>query len=538
MIFFDKFKNYFASPLATTPVEWEMTSRDWIAITTTSLAAFMALLDIQITNSSLKEIQSSLGIDFTEGGWISTAYLIGEIMVIPLAPLLVDCLGLKNYVITGSLLFAGISAVCAMSWDLPSIACFRFLQGLAGGTLIPVAFQMILIYMPSHRRNIGLAIFGLVATLAPSLGPSIGGYLAMEFGWRWVFLVNIFPSLLVVYLTRMSFPISYTSWRVLRGADWIGACLLCSTLGCLTFVLEEGSSRGWLVDPITASSIVIVILGLPSFVFWELGHNRPLIALSLFRDKGFAVSAVITFISAQCLYGGMYALSIFLAGIRGFSPVEIGGVLAWAGIPQIIVIPFIPFLMRKYDVRILAIFGMTVFAWSNWSNTGINEYYGGSEFRLSLIERALSQPFFTIPLSALAIQKITPSMAGMASSVINMLRNLGGSFGIALVSNLVRNQVPRYSEAIGATIDLNQAEVIERVKMVRYGLWFWGYDTTLAEAATVKIIGSQVLRESYFHCFNKIFSILSLELVFSVFMILFIPDIFDVNSQKKEFMIH
>jgi MFS transporter, DHA2 family, multidrug resistance protein len=523
--------NIFPKPQSDS-LEWEMTPKDCGALLIASFGAFMALLDIQVTNSSLREIQTILGIDMTEVGWISTAYLIAEIMVIPLAPILVDTLGLGYYLIAFSILFAITSILCAFSWNLLSLTLFRLLQGLAGGGLIPVILQMILIYMPSHRRPIGLAIFGLIATLAPSIGPSIGGLLTTHFGWQSIFLVNLIPSIIIAYSTSKFYPPSFPSWTVFKNSDWTGAAFLCSGVGSLTFILEEGSNRGWFQDKIIIFCSVLSLIAFPCFVIWEQRQKKPLIHLDLFQERSFTVSVIVTFLAAQCLYGGMYALSVFLGGIRGYTPIEIGSILSWAGIPQIFVIPFIPWLMKRVDPRFMAICGLILFSMSNWLNTGLHEDYGTREFRWSLIWRAISQPFFTIPLSALAIQKIIPSRAGAASSIINMTRNLGGSVGIATVSFILKNHTQIYVSYLSDSMTIASLDIQTIKQAVKFGLWFWGMDPSEADAVTTLFLNTKVLREAYFHCFIEVFTLLFMELIFAALLIFFIP--FSQEQMKNQ----
>ena len=501
-----------------------MSQKDWLALFAAALAAFVALMDIQIINSSLQIIESSLGIEFTEGGWISTAYLIAEVVMIPLTSVLIDSLGLKTYLILGSTFFAFSSVLCALSWNLTSIAIFRFLQGLSGGTLIPVIFQMILIYMPKHRRNVGLSIFGLVATMAPTIGTLVGGYISMHYGWRWIFLANIFICSFVILIVTFSFQNTPKSFRILRNADWIGAALICSALASLTFILEEGSNRDWSDDPITVSCMLVTASCLPLFIFWELRKkSNPLLELSLFYNREFAICAAITFIAAQCLYGGMYALSIYLGTIHNYSSLEIGSILAWAGIPQLLLIPFLPLLMRQFDSRALAFIGLLLFAWSNWSNTCINNNYGGPEFRWTLIQRAISQPLFTISLSALAVSNIMPSLAGAASLSINMIRNIGGSVGIALVSYILNMNSLSYSKILASGVNPILPNMPDRINIMKSILFINNIDPNLSEVISLRTLYLQVLRESYFHCFNKIFEILAVELIIAGIMVLFIP---------------
>jgi len=360
-----------------------MSTQDWVAVLGASLGAFMAILDIQITNASLREIQGSLGLYFAEGGWVSTAYLIAETIVIPLTTFLSRVFGTRCYMLLNCIFFMIASILCGFAWDLKSIVFFRVLQGLSGGTLIPMAFQAMLIFMPANKKSIGLAIFGLTATLAPTLGPTCGGWLTQNYGWRAIFWINLIPGLLTVATIRFGIPKVKIDLDRLKHIDGFSVVSLSLGLGTLTYILEEGARLGWLEDTSIKVALLLCIAGMAAFTIANLLSTReePLLDLNLLTERNFSISAVVTMITAAALYGEIYALSLYLAQIQNYGALQIGEVMMWVGIPQILVMPCLPWLMKKFDLRALAVIGMLLFAYSNRINSHLNMDFSGDNFR-------------------------------------------------------------------------------------------------------------------------------------------------------------
>ncbi len=249
--------------------------RNWLAVMGAIIGAFVAILDIQITNASLKEIQGALSATLDEGSWISTAYLVAEMVVIPLSGWLCKALGTRRVLQTLSVCFALSSILCSMAWDLNSMILFRGIQGLAGGGLIPIAFSMIVTRLPDNQRALGMALFGITATFAPSIGPTLGGWLTDNFSWHYIFYINIPPVLLMMLMVGFGLEHESIKKDLLRGADYFGILTMAVGLGCLEVVLEEGNRHDWFGSQMIVILSIISAVGIILFVINELRHPNP-----------------------------------------------------------------------------------------------------------------------------------------------------------------------------------------------------------------------------------------------------------------------
>ena len=494
--------------------------QDWLAIIGVSLGAFMAILDIQIVNASLREIQGALGLDASEGSWISTAYLIAEIIVIPLTAFCSIAFGLRNYLLFNSVLFLTASALCGCAWNMESMICFRILQGLSGGTLIPMSFQCILTILPASKRNIGLAIFGLTATLAPTLGPAIGGYLTDTMGWRSIFFLSVIPGIASMFFIMAGIEKSKPYWAKLRELDWLGAFFLSVSLGSLTFILEEGASRDWFEDNGIRFAALALLAALPLFFLVQSVRKESLLQLRLLLDRNFGLAALITVFSAIALYGGVFATAVYLGQIQAYSARDIGTTMMWIGIPQIFVMPLLPFLMQRFDLRLLACIGFTIFAASNFLNGFPDANYAAEQFRFSLILRAIGQPLFMIPLSSMGMAVIKPEQSAQASAIYNMLRNLGGSIGIAMTSTLLITRTNLHLATNVASIDPDDAS--KTVGLYELQKTFMAQSFTFAEAKLLaaKQMIEYAYRDSIIQAFGDVYFIVAVGLVCCVALVL------------------
>lgn len=490
--------------------DWKMSTKDWAAVIGSSLGAFMAILDTQITNASLRDIQSALGLDYSESSWITSSYLIAEILVIPLTAFFSKALGLKRYLFYTSLCFILSSILCGFAWNLNSMIVFRVLQGFAGGALIPLSFQTILLYMPPQQKTLGMAILGLTATLAPTLGPSTGGFLTDNYGWRSIFFINAVPGLISIALISWGIPSSMIKTEKFKKLDTLGLLTLIVGLGTLTYILEEGARVEWFEDSKVKICLLLTICALPLFILHQYFKDDPLLDLKLFKKRNFSLSATITMLTAIALYGGIYALSLYLGQIQNYSASQIGHVIMWIGIPQLLIMPLMPFAIKKVDARVLATIGILLFAYSNIANTNLNYDYTGEQFKFSLILRALGQPLFMIPLSAIGMATILPSESASASSIFNVMRNLGGSIGIALTSTLASTRHAFHLNHNIENISLLNNISVERIKQIQYYLMSNGSDSEISSQQAVKLLVLNAQRESLVQAFSDIFFIMAM----------------------------
>lgn len=494
--------------------------RDWFAILGVSLGAFMAILDIQIVNASLREIQGSLGLDASEGSWISTAYLIAEIIVIPLTAFCSVAFGLRNYLIFNSVMFLIASMLCGLSWNMESMIFFRILQGFSGGTLIPMSFQCILTILPMSQRNVGLAIFGLTATLAPTLGPAIGGYLTDTMGWRSIFFLSIVPGVASMAFIAIGIEKSKPVLSKLRELDWLGAFLLSVALGSLTFILEEGAPRDWFEDNGIRIAVLALLAALPLFFVVQSTREKPLLQLGLLLDRNFGLAALITVFSAIALYGGVYATAVYLGQIQSYSARDIGTTMMWIGIPQLFVMPLLPFLMKRFDLRLLACVGFAIFAASNFLNGFPDANYAAEQFRFSLILRAIGQPLFMIPLSSMGMAVIKPEQSAQASSIYNMLRNLGGSIGIAMTSTLLVSRTHLHLSTNMTSIDLDDVSKTSGLAELQTSFLQSSYTFAEAKILTAKKILELAYRDSIIQAFGDVYFIVAVGLLCCIALVL------------------
>ena len=296
------------------------------------------------------------------GAWISTSSLIGEIIVIPLTDYLSKVFSFRRYMLANGLLFPLFSMACAFTQDLGSMIVMRGLQGFAGGVLIPMAFTMVLTRLPKAQQPIGLAMFALSVTFAPAIGPTIGGYLTENYGWQTIFFVNTPPSL--VMLAALFFTLDRTPMqlRLLKEGDWAGIVTMAIGLAALQTVLEEGNKDDWFASPFIFDLAIVAAVFLTIFVVIELTVSKPLVNLRLLTRRNFGIGVLANVLVGFALFGSVYILPQYLGQVQRYNAEQIGNVLAWTGLPQLVLIPFVPLLIKRFDVRYVAFIGIAIFA--------------------------------------------------------------------------------------------------------------------------------------------------------------------------------
>ncbi len=487
--------------------------RDWMAVLTASAGAFLAVLDIQIANASLREISSSLGLSFVEGGWISTAYLIAEIVVIPLSASLSGALGLGRCFVFNGIGFVLSSVCCGFAWDATSMIGLRIVQGLFGGMLIPLAFQTVIVFMPPKERVVGLSLFGLTVTLAPCVGPSFSGFVTDSLSWRFAFFANLIPGAIMIYAAMKGFPKTRPDTAKLLRLDYVGALLLGATLGGGTYVLEEGPKVQWFASASIRYSVLAAVLAFGAFLSWEWPRKERLLRFELLKKRNFALSCLISLLSASALYGGIFAISIYLGQLQNYRASEIGSVLMWVGLPQLVVMPFVPWLMKRVEPRVLIGVGLFLFWWSNWLNVSVNPSVGGAEFRYSLILRAIGQPLFLVPLSSIGMADILPTESGSASALFNVLRNIGGSIGIALTGTMLDLKRLAHTNMNLFQLDASNPIAAASLKSGAMALRQNGLDIPSAELSAAAFLQWEAARHGTIEAFSDVFFILAIPVI-------------------------
>src|SRR6202048_5155979 len=374
-------------------------ARDWLAVSGAILGAFTAILDIQITNSSLANIEGSLGASSDEGSWISTAYLMAEIFVIPLTGWLCSVIGLRRYLATNTLLFIGFSITCALATNLNQMILFRAGQGFTGGALIPTAIVIVRTRLPKSQQPIGIALFGLTATFAPSIGPTVGGWLSDNFSWHYIFYLNLLFGPIAAAIQLTALDAAPARWREFLKGDWIGIGFMAVGFPPLIVVLEEGRRKDWFGSPMIVSATLAATIGTTCLIIRELMAERPFINLRVLANRSVGGSCILMTVLGAVSYGSIYIIPVYCAQIQGYNAQQIGYVVMWSGLPQLLLFPLMPLIMRVFDARMLVTGGTLFFIVSCWINVGLTHDVGMDQLILPQLLRAIGHPRFTIALS-------------------------------------------------------------------------------------------------------------------------------------------
>ena len=496
-------------------------TKEWIAVLAGMIGAFMAILNIQITNASLLEIEGGIGTGVDNGAWISTSYLIGEIIVIPLTAYFSNVFSFRKYIIVNTILFPLFSMACAFAHDLNTMIVLRGLQGFAGGILIPMAFTMVLTKLPKSKQPIGLAIFALSVTFAPAIGPTIGGYLTENYGWQTIFFINTLPSAIMAVALAATLDKQPMRLGLLREGDWAGIFTMAIGLSALQTVLEEGNKDDWFSSPFIVKLSIVAVLFLGAFIWIELKVAKPLVKLRLLTQRNFGIGVLVNVLVGVALFGTVYILPQYLGQVQRYNAEQIGNVLAWTGLPQLLLIPLVPMMMKRFDARYIGFLGISIFAISCFMNVMLSADNAGDQFWIPNIIRAIGQALVLTPITAITTGGIAPSDAAAASGLTNMLRNLGGAVGTATLGTVLTKREQFHSNIIGQSVTASRDEVSERLnQLTGYFMAHGVSDHAKAASQAVVALGRVVKRQALIMAFSDTFAVIGVVLAIAALALL------------------
>ena len=491
-----------------------MDTRKWIAVLGTMLGAFMAVLDIQVTNSSLADISGGIAATPDEGSWITTSYLIGEIITIALTAWLSEVFTLRWYLLGNIVLFLLFSVLCGFSTSLGEIIFFRVGQGFTGGVFIPMAQTVVATMMPKKLQPVGYTILGLSATLAPAVGPALGGWLTDQAGWQWNFFINLLPGAFMFAAVAYAIPAEKMRLGKLTQGDWVGILSLAVGLGSLIAMLEEGQRHDWFGSAFIRNCGILVAIFVPTFVGWEIFVARqPLIKLRLLANRNLGLSTLVAFVLGLGFYGYVFLIPQFLAQVQNYSPLLVGKTLIWIGLPQLLMFALLPLAMQKLDLRLIVCLGAVVFAYGAYLNTHMTPDYGRDQFFYANIVVALGQPFTFVPVVGLTTATLARTDASQASAIFNMFRNLGGSFGIAVLSTVTTRREQFHDFRIGERVSAYDLAVRERLQSTQAQFVARGFDADTAMKQAYGVLKMAVRKSAQVMSYNDAFLVVALGLL-------------------------
>ncbi|MDP2698673.1 DHA2 family efflux MFS transporter permease subunit [Thalassospira sp.] len=496
----------------------------WIAMV---FGMFLATLDIQIVASSLENIQAGLSASPDEISWVQTSYLIAEVVMIPLSGYLSRLISTRWLFVISAIGFTIMSIASACAWSLESMIWFRAAQGFLGGAMIPTVFATTYIIFPPSKRNMASVIIGLIATMAPTVGPTLGGYLTQSFSWHWLFLINVVPGILIAIVVAITIDVDRGDRSVLRNFDLRGLVAMAFFLGSLEYILDEGPKDDWFDErAIVYGAIICVISGI-YFFRRMFTCDHPIVDLRAFSDRNFTMGCIFSFTLGIGLYGSVYILPLLLSRVRGFDSLEIGTIMAVTGICQFISAPIAGKMTAKLPARLVLGIGLSLFACGVALNGFQDSQVAFHEMILPQAVRGFALMFCMLPITNLALGTLPVEKIKNASGLYNLMRNLGGAMGLAAINTLLDKRE-----------DLHFAHLAEHINMASTG--FLNYLTALTarytemgladpQAAAMKSIVNIVTREASMISFNDVQ--LAMAAVF-VLALLLLPFARPVRSGK------
>ena len=421
-----------------------------------SLGMFMAILDIQVVATSLPAIQSALGIAPELMSWIQTAYLIAEIIAIPLTGFLTRLLGMRLLFVVSISIFTLASAGCAASSGFAELIVWRAVQGFAGGSLIPAVFSAVFLLFPASRQGLATTIAGVLAVLAPTIGPVVGGWITESWSWHMLFLINIVPGIVAAGAAAVFLPRSPVRPEELRRLDLVALLLLAIALATLEIGLKEAPDRGWV------SGVVVSLLGLSAlsaagFITRSLRGTHPVADLRLFRERNFLVGCVLSFALGTGLFGSVYLMPVFLAFVRGHGALEIGRIMLVTGATQLLVAPVAVALDRRMDPRLLSGLGFLAFGIGLGLSMFATPQTDFAAMFWPQVLRGAAIMFCLLPPTRLALALLPAERVPDASGLFNLMRNLGGAIGIALIDTVIYGRAPIHGDELLAQMKAGNA---------------------------------------------------------------------------------
>jgi DHA2 family multidrug resistance protein len=428
-------------------------ARKYLIFAVMAFGQFMALIDIQIVAASLNDVQAGLSAGPDEISWVQTGYLMAELVMIPFSAFLAQALSTRWLFALSAGLFTISSALCGMAWDIDSMVAFRIVQGFVGGAMVPTVFATGFAMFAGKQRAMIPAILGMVSVLAPTLGPTVGGWLTEAAGWRSIFYINIAPGAAVTALTLLLVRVDRPNLAMLRKIDYSHLCAMAVFLGGLEYVLEEGPRKDWLGDPAIATGAWLSLVGFVLFIERSFRSGGPVVRLSPFRNPTFAFACVFNLVIGFGLYSATYLIPVFLGRVRDLNSLQIGTTVLTTGLAQIASVAIAARLSQRADPRKVITVGLTLFAASLWLTSKVTVDWGFWQLLAPQALRGAAIMLCIVPSVNLALSGFAAAELRYASGLFNLMRNLGGAIGIAVVNTWLSDQTrihaARFGESLG-----------------------------------------------------------------------------------------
>ncbi len=470
--------------------------RKWIITITVITAALLELIDTTIVNVSMPQIMGNLGASLEDVAWITTGYAVANVIVLPMSGWLGARFGRKNYFLASIIVFTVASFLCGNATTLEELILFRIIQGLAGGGLISTSQAILLETWPKEEVGTATALFGLGAVVGPTFGPTLGGYITDHFSWPWIFYVNIPVGILAAYFT---YAFVRATPRENRGmpVDWWGILLLAISVGSLQTVLEKGEGEDWFETGYIIALSAVAFVGFLLFLLREFSTDHPVVNFRIMRHRSFSVGMFTSFVLGFGLYGSMFVFPVFCQNLLGFTAQQTGLILLPGGLVTICMMPFIGKMLQKgVPAQFMATVGMVLFFVFSMMLRNSSLASGTENFFWPLVIRGAGMALLFVPLTTLAIQDLKGPEIGQGTGLNNMMRQLGGSFGIAALTTLIHIRQGFHRSVLVEHINEYNPAFTERFQMMIRSFVSKGYSLLDAKGAALKAMEGTVVKQT------------------------------------------
>jgi DHA2 family multidrug resistance protein len=495
---------------------------------------FMALIDIQIVAASLNEVQAGLSAGPDEISWVQTAYLMAELVMIPFAAFLAQALSTRWLFVLSAGLFTLASALCGLAWNIETMIAFRAIQGFVGGAMIPTVFATGFAMFSGKQRAMIPAILGMVSVLAPTLGPTVGGWITDAAGWRWIFYVNVVPGALVTFLAFLLIRVDRGNAKMLGKIDWVHLASMAVFLAGLEYVLEEGPKNDWFGDTTITAAAWTSFVAFLLFLERSFRSDGPIVKLTPFRKPTFVFACVFNLVIGFGMYAGTYLVPLYLGRVRGYNASEIGTTVFIGGVIQLLGVPIAAGLSQRVDQRIIITFGLSLFAAGLWLFSYMTPDWGFAALFWPQAVRSFAIMLCIVPSVGLALNGFAGPELRYASGLFNLMRNLGGAIGIALVNtwlgDLTRLHALRISERLGEAPRIAHDTLAGLAQMMQQVTPDPARAILMAEA----VMGRVVAREALTLAFDDVFRIMAWLFIAALVMVPFCRPPKQVSAEPIE----
>ena len=493
----------------------------WIVALTVMLPTLMVIIDTSVVNVSLDHIRGSLSAGVDESTWSITSYLAANAVIIPMTGWLSRFFGRRRFLMYSILLFTISSLLCGLAWNIQSLIFFRVLQGLAGGSLQPISQSILLETFPPAQHGTAMAIFGMGTMFGPIMGPLMGGWITDNWSWHWIFFINIPIGILSLIMSLWFIRDPHYMKRTATSVDYWGLMLLSIWVGCLQMLLDKGQREDWFASDFIMVLTIIAIAAFFLFIFVELYAEHPIVDLKVFLSYSFLSGNIVIFFVMAGLFGSIILLPIYLQSLMGYTASLAGMILGPGGIAVFLVMPIVGWSIRVVNPKLIVAIGIVIIAYANYLMSGFNMSADFMSIIWPRVVMSTGMGMVFIPLTTISLSSTPKEEMGNATSVFNLVRNLGGSVGVAFAATMLSRGAQIHQAHLSEHITSFDLSYQSAVNGSAQLLSVRGMDPVTAQQSGAGAIYNELLRQAYMLSFNDVFYVLTIIMICMLPLILF-----------------